>query len=340
MPLYEAWTPVGRMVQGDVLTANTKNKAGAQLMTRDGKPRSNAFMAIAYPKTQAAWWLEPDPMWAALYNAGRAAFPQHFDAQGLCKLPRFAWKIMDGDGVDDDGKPNNMKEGFAGHWVLKLSSSYVPKLLHAGQYIVDPKVPKRGWFYRAFISVESNAGASDKPGLFINHNGVELMASGPEIVSGPDLVSAAAAAPVVALPAGAIALPAGFGAGSMAPPPQMGGAPAMAPPGGMHPPPGMGAVPQAAPPGLTPPQMPAPVMAPAGVPVLPGVPTAAPANMAFVNNAGAPPLPGAAPALALPVAAAPQYGPGPASQGQPPAVWLASYTPEQCIAAGVIVKLN
>lgn len=326
--MTDNFSPVGRLVQGSILEANTKNKAGKQLTNRNGEPTQSFFFALAFRKTQAQWWFEPDPMWMAIYNAGRTGYPTFFSADGACLKANFAFKVMDGDGVDDDGKPNNLKPGFAGHWIVKFSSTYASKLLApGGVYITDPKVPKRGWFYRVLYSVAPNIG-SDKPGVYINHNGVELMGGGEEIVGGPDVAQAAAQAPVAALPAGAYALPAGFGGD--------GTAPSMRPPatGNMAPPPGMGAV-AAPPPMVAPPAMGVPGMPPPGGMV-------PPASQAFVTNAGLPPPPGAvaAPLAPPPMVTQPVYGPGPNAQGFQPAQWMAQGHPaDALIAGGQIVRI-
>jgi len=339
---FELFSPVGRQVQGSILDIRTTDAKGNPLKTMDGKDKQTVFFAMAFPKTQAAWWFEPDPLWMAIYNEGRQGYPMHFNPDGSCKLPRFAWKVMDGDGVDDDGKPNNQKPGMAGHWILKFSSTYPPKVMHGGSYITDPKALKNGWFYRVLVGGQANIG-SPKPGVFLNPLGVELIAMGEEIQGGADIAGAIAAAGQAVLPAGAIALPPGFagqggtapnmrppGAGNMAPPPM-----GQAPGGAMHPPPGMGATPS----GMAPPPMAAPGgMAP---PPLAGPGTMAPPgalqpNHAFVQNAGAVP-----PALTPPPVVQPTYGPGPAAQGFMPDAWLGQgHTVETLLAGGQIVRLS
>lgn len=231
-------TPVGRIVQGDVFEPQTKDQQGNALTVKSGpnagQPTQRFFVALAFAKT--------DPAFAAFYqqlvSTARAAWPQLFDANGNCTHPRFSWKIMDGDGVDDNGKPNNTKEGFAGHWVVKFSSSFPLKAFYAGRYapqdqIQDKHAIRRGYFVRIGGTVEGN-GNQQKPGIYVNLNMVELVALGPEIVSGPDAASVFGAAPVGALPPGAQALPAaGAPAGAMPAPagsPAAMALPASAPP--------------------------------------------------------------------------------------------------------------
>lgn len=205
-------TPVGRLVQGDPFEAQTKNMQGQPLMTMSGQPTQRYFIAVAFRKDDQAF----GQFWQLLEQVGRASFPQ------LGQIPppwdprcRFSWKVMDGDGVDDNGKPNSNKEGFAGHWVVKFSSSFAPRIFHAGHYqpheqIQDPKTVKRGYFVRVSGSMEGN-GNAQKPGVYVNLDMVEFAGIGPEIVSGPDAASVFGAQAGV-LPQGAQPLPMHAGA--------------------------------------------------------------------------------------------------------------------------------
>ena len=199
-------TPAGRLVQGDPFEAQTKNMQGQPLMTLSGQPTQRYFIAVAYRKD--------DPNFGAFYaklvEVARGSFPHLFDAAGNCSHPRFSWKLMDGDGVDDNGKPNASKEGFAGHWVVKFSSSFAPRCFHAGHYqpheqIQDKNAIQRGHFVRVAGTIEGNDNAQ-KPGLYVNLSMVELAGVGPVISSGPD-ASAVFGASAPQLPAGAQPLP-------------------------------------------------------------------------------------------------------------------------------------
>src|SRR6478735_7621699 len=146
----ELLSPVGRQVQGNILQVNTTDRNGKPLLTLDGKPKTSVFFAMAFEKTPGVteWFREPHPMWLQIYNAARTAFPQDFDPNtGLLHphIKNFAFKIMDGDGYDDDGKSNREKPGMAGHWVMKFASSYPARLTHGNSYITDPAIPKNGW---------------------------------------------------------------------------------------------------------------------------------------------------------------------------------------------------
>lgn len=221
-------TPVGRLVQGDPFEAQTKNMQGQPLVTMSGQPTQKFFMAVAFRKDDQAF----GAFYAKLVEVARASFPHLFDAQGHCTHPRFSWKLIDGDGVDDNGKPNAQKEGFAGHWVVKFQSAFAPRCFHAGHYqpheqIQDRNAIQRGYFVRVAGTIEGNDNAQ-KPGLYVNLSMVELAGVGPVITSGPD-ASAVFGGTAAALPAGAQPLP--MHAGNAMPVPPLGAAasPAAAP---------------------------------------------------------------------------------------------------------------
>lgn len=287
MAISEFVSPVGRLVQGDPCDAQTKNQQGQPYKTLDGRDTQRYFMALAYAKN--------DPAFPAFYQqmvaAGRAAWPQLFDAAGNCTHPRFSWKLIDGDGVDDNGKPNAQKEGFAGHWVIKFQTSFAPKVYYTGRVneherITEKGVCKRGYYYRVAGSFDTNKN-QNKPGIHINMNGVEMVAQGPVITSGPDMGAIFGAAPVGQLPAGAM-------------PMQHAPQAAAGLPGALPGMPMASPAPMAAMPGQ---MMPA---APLGSPgMMPGLPMGSPASVA----PGLPPLnagaPAALPAMTSPINAPP-----------------------------------
>lgn len=227
-------TPVGRMVQGDFFKPNTTDQQGNPLVIKSGpnkgQPRTDYFAAIAFPKGQpttdaviAAMVQQAATSYAALFPRG----PEPHNPAGHfgCTLPKFSFKIMDGDGVDDNGKPNSSKDGFAGHWVVKFSSGFAPqvwtraknlpdghpaKALNADPETLvqlqatDAALVKRGFYYRVNASIDGNGQQlpSGSPGLYTNYNLVELVAFGEEITSGP-VASEVFAAPAGGAPAAA-----------------------------------------------------------------------------------------------------------------------------------------
>lgn len=229
-------SPVGRFVQGDFFKAQDKDQQGAPRVVKTGpnagQPDPQYFAAVAYRKDDPAW-----PAFYALLDAqARADFPHLFPVPGgPCVNPLFSMKVVDGDGLDTSGKSNATKDGFAGHWVVRFASRYAPKCFKqpdfaAHQQLQDPASIKRGYFVQINGSVVGNMNAQ-RPGIFVNLDMVNLVAYGPEIVSGPDAAEAFGAG--AAVPAGASPLPVGampVGAGpgaALAPPP---GAPMVAAP--------------------------------------------------------------------------------------------------------------
>ena len=318
-------TPVGRLVQGDVFEPQTKDSVTGLPLTvktgpNAGQPTQRYFIAVAFKKDDPAF----PALWAVLDAAAKQDFPQLF-ANGQMQHPKFSWKLTDGDGVDDNGKPNNTKEGFAGHWVLKFASSYPPKAFYAGRYqpheqIQDKNAIRRGYYVRVAGNVTGN-GNAQKPGLYLNFNLVELAAQGAEITSGPDASAVFGAAPNAQLPAGAVALPSPGGSVPGAAPSMPGMTPAPAPVAMPSP-----AAPMAMP-GMA--AAPAPMAMPAAIPGMAVAP-----NPGFVAGPGAAPaMPGmaAAPApMAMPAAPVP---PAPVAGPQMTAA-ANGFTYAQLIAAG------
>ena len=263
-------SPVGRIVMGSLYDPSTTDAEGKPLVVKTGpnagQPRVNYFFALAIPKGAEPHWAHT-PWGQQIWNVGNQAFPN------AAQSPAFAWKIEDGDSQipNKKGRKPCENEGWRGHWILKFSGGFAPKVYQqegAGYVQVMQKdFCKPGYFVEVAFSVDGN-GSQSQPGVYINHSMVCFRAYGPEISFGPDVASAGFGQS--ALPAGASMTPP---AGAI-PMPQ---APAAAP-----------ALP-GAPVGYAPPPV------PVGVPQMPGVPGAplAPANVAYAPPAGVPQVPGA-----------------------------------------------
>lgn len=313
-------TPVMRMVQGSVDEAQTKDQQGNPRVIKSGpnagQPNPQFFLAGAVAKNDPAW----PPFWELLCRQAFADFPNLFPhgidaiiqaggpqawftqppqghAQPWVMHPLFSFKVADGDGLDQNGKSNASKEGFAGHWVVRCGSAYPPRCFHAGRYAAHEQIQekgaiKRGYFIRVNGTTEGN-GNAQRPGLYVNLDMVELAAYGPEIVSGPDAADAFGSGPA-ALPPGASAAPM-----TPAAAPPAAGAPAVPPaaaPAAVSPAPAS-AAPAPAPytgymGGPTPPAAPG---APVASPPVPAA-TAATSPTASPTSPPAPPAPPAAPA--------------------------------------------
>lgn len=277
--------PIGRLVGGDCYKPRDKDASGRPLTIKNGpdagKSRVDYGLAIAIKKETAAWWETP---WGLqIYQNAQASNP-NVVALAVAEIQAgrdpgkfFAFKITDGDSQIPNGKGRKPcdQEGYPGHWVLWLGSSYAPRIVTAdgSKPIIEPGAVKRGHFVQAYITVKGNDSA-DSPGVYLNHGYVAYSGYGPEITSGPDPTQLGFGGP---LPAGASAVPVSV----MTPPATPGAAPA---PVGLPPPPGMPA-PAAG--------VPAPVAPPA---------TAVVPHTAILLPQAAPTLPAAAPpAPAAPV---------------------------------------
>lgn len=283
----EFTSPVGRIVWGSLYEPNTKDFDGNQMVVKSGadkgKPTQRYEFGLAVPKTQAHFANEPG--WGQLaWATAHAAFPG--GDQSPAMRPDFSWKITDGDSAVIPPKSKSKvkpcdREGFKGHWVLKYSSSFAPKIYDArdvnNPVLLEGKdaiVP--GYAVQVIGSIAGNTGAS--PGIYLNHAAVGLRAYMPEIKTGGVDVTGKFGG---AVPAGATNVPA---AGFVAPSTPAAPAPAAAAPAAPAAPAPAAPAPAAAPTAITP------------APALMGIPTA-------------PPPPGAAPAApAAPIGRPPHKG--------------------------------
>lgn len=199
-------TPVARLVLGDVYEPQVKDAEGQPLVIKSGPnaglPQKRWFMAIAIPKT--------DPEWAALWETiceeARTSFPTQFDTSGAIINPEgFAFKVTDGDST----KPNTRgvapvaKTGHAGHWIMNFSGTFPPKVYGADNMPINaPGFIKRGYYVRVHGNVAGN-GSTQRPGVYLNYEGIQLVAEGDEInigKSGEEMFGGKAVGP---LPTGA-----------------------------------------------------------------------------------------------------------------------------------------
>lgn len=203
-------TPVGRLVMGDPYEAQTKDAEGNQLVYKHGpqagQPRVDYFLGLAIPKTDPG----VDALRTQIHAVAREAFPAMFDAAGNCQRPGFAFKYKDGDDTTPNAKGVRPcdREGWAGSWVFMFGSSFAPKCYDTASppnALVEAGSIKRGYYIRISGTVKGN-GAQNQPGVYLNHNMVQMMAYGEEIITGPSAEQVfGGTAP--ALPAGASTTP-------------------------------------------------------------------------------------------------------------------------------------
>ena len=240
-PVLELTSPVGRLVGGHPMEPRAvTDDNGQPKLDKLNQPRSQVFIAVAVPKGPETGWWETE--WGAqVFAKGQADWPG-----GEWQRQDFAWKIEDGDSAipNKNGKKNCDREGYPGHWIIKLTTELGVKCYHAGHYdaleqIQDAKAIKPGDYCRVVFSVKGN-GPSQSPGVYVNPHLFELSQVGQAIIleGGPSAVDAfGGSAPQMpanaqvmqagapAVPGGA-AMPGGVPGGAAMP----GGAPAMATP--------------------------------------------------------------------------------------------------------------
>ena len=183
--------PEGRMIAGNAYKGRDRDSTGAPLVVKTGpnagQPRIDFFIGLAIPKVPGhTHWAQSD--WGAqIYAVGAAASPNAYQS------PAFAWKIVDGDSTvpNKEGRRPCDQEGAKGHWIVKLSGGYAPKVYvrdATGRAVEQPpgiEVLKPGHYVQAYISVAGNR-SSQTPGIYINHGMLLHLRNGPEISFGPD----------------------------------------------------------------------------------------------------------------------------------------------------------
>ena len=313
-------SPVGRIVMGSLYDPSTTDAEGKPLVVKTGpnagQPRVNYFFALAIPKGTEPHWAHT--AWGQqIWAVGNQAFPQAAQAAD------FSWKIVDGDSQipNKRGRKPCDNEGWPGHWVLKFSGGFAPKVYQqeGAGYVqrMEKDFCKPGYFVEVAFSVEGN-GSQSQPGVYLNHSMVCFRAYGQEIVFGPDVASAGFGQS--ALPAGASATP----LPGTAPMPQ---APAAAPT--MPLPPGLPQVP-----GVAPAPLPQGGFAPMPSAPAPG----APAPIPVTPNPGFVQVPPPAPMASPPAPAAPVRQMTAAAQGIPYESYVAQgWTDAQLVQNGLML---
>lgn len=234
-------SPVGRIVAGSLYKPNTTDFDGKPLVVKTGpnagQARVSYYIGLAIPKEPGhTHWAHTE--WGKkIWTVGHAAFP------AAAQRPDFAWKIEDGDSQipNKRNKKPCDNEGWKGHWILRLSSGFAPKVYRAegGGFVQEMATDyvKAGYYAEAAFSVDGNDNQNNS-GVYLNTQMVCFRAYGPEISFGMDVAEAGF---------GASALPAGA---SLTPPPSGIPMPSAAPTGAASVPNGIG-VPSAALPGVT-----------------------------------------------------------------------------------------
>lgn len=192
-------TPVGRVVQGHPVKGNhvTDEKTGQAVLNRDGSQQIKWFFALAIPKT--------DPTWQTLYsqilNKAKADMPHGFGPDGQ-PLPHFSLKISDGDSTTPmkNGSIPNQKEGWAGHWIMKFTTTLkAPGLCDTNNQELAAVQVKCGDWVEVYASCKGND-RTDSPGIYLNPLYIKKVREDVEIstsVTAAEAFGGAPAAPAV-----------------------------------------------------------------------------------------------------------------------------------------------
>ncbi|MCP4338107.1 MAG: DUF2815 family protein, partial [Desulfobulbaceae bacterium] len=187
-------TPPGRLVQGNCFEPQTADSKGKPYTRRDGSPRVEYFVAVAFEKSDQAFKVILDKLIA---DANQVWAPMVPVWPRDARTP-FSWKIRDGDAPE-----NRDKEGFKGCWVLGPTNGFPIQVLGTNNMPIREGI-KCGDYVQVVIDWTSNNTSKD-PGMYVNLYAVKLIGYGPEIQQGPDFTQMFGDTPE--LPAGASATP-------------------------------------------------------------------------------------------------------------------------------------
>ena len=180
--MTEVSTDVGRIVWGNPAVAQQKRdpKTKAVILGNDGQPIVQWAWGVAFPKQQFQQLI-----WPTMAAEAAKGYPNGTPQ-------KFAWKYNDGDGIDGDGKPFNTREGYAGCYVLTVSTqAFAPPIWKRENGVyrqIDPKEIKTGDYIAMTLDINLHVPTdrTHTPSLYINPKGIELVGFGKEIVTTAD----------------------------------------------------------------------------------------------------------------------------------------------------------
>lgn len=274
----ELTTPVGRIVWGHPTESKGKTDNNNQPVMKDGVQVQEWAFGLAIPKDQFA-----AVVWPVMAQEIAKGYPN--GAPG-----KFSYKFIDGDGIDNAGKPYSERAGHAGCNILAISTTLqaTPVFKNEGGAYrqLGPNEIKCGDYVAVGLNFVVNVptNPTHTPSIYVNPTAIELVGYGEEIkgnfTADPNAIFGGQQH---ALPPGASATPIAPTSGAAMP--------------------GMSAPPAAQAPAMQPP--PAATPAPAAPTPAPAMQPAPPATMPppatdFVANAAgqSPPVPPQMPAPA------------------------------------------
>lgn len=207
MAVEKLLSPVGRIVWGHPKREGVKtNYTTKQPVLKDGQKIPQWTCGVAFPKAEFQ-----AKMWPYFHQEANTMYPN-----GVPK--DFSWKFIDGDTIDEKGKPYSDREGYKDHIVLTISTeAFCPPVykFENGAYreIAENEI-KCGDF--VVVNTNLKCHTNNSGGIYVNPNGFELVGYGTEIVSrssNPDdmfggqqhqLPQGASAQPLSSAPQGAV----------------------------------------------------------------------------------------------------------------------------------------
>jgi len=198
---HEFLSSVGRIVWGKPGQATKKtDQQSKKPILKDGQEVEQWVFGIAIPKAD---FLANEWTW---FNHVATSVFKNGVPQG------FSWKFKDGDDVDRNGKPFADREGYAGCYVLTISTEmFAPPIYknEGGKYRqLEAREIKTGDFAVVKILTKYNgATGTQTPGIYVNPVAIELVAYGAEIISTGVDPDEAFGGRTYQLPAGASAMP-------------------------------------------------------------------------------------------------------------------------------------
>ena len=202
-------TPTGRIVWGHPLKPRQKidNETKQKVLDQQGQPVMETSYGLAIPIAEFQ-----QHVWPMMQSEALKGYPN--GAPG-----NFSWKMTQPTDIDNKGQPYSLREGYADHVVIAVSTLLEPPPAFrwdAGrnQWVqMQPDEIKCGDYIRADLNFKVNVStsATRKPSLYVNPRAVQFVGYGAAIVSAgynvdPNATFGAGPAP---LPPGASAVPVG-----------------------------------------------------------------------------------------------------------------------------------
>lgn len=191
-PKNDIYIGRGRLVQGHLSEPQTKDH-----QQRD-KPREkwNIFFAVAVPKADPSNAVAQQTMmntaWAGYQNVANVA--AEIRKGMMDPNAKFSWKIEDG-----DAPANANKEGFAGCWIYKFSTTILdlPKTCDRNNQPMDKALIKRGYWVDVKGTTAINGNTDDTASIYMNPVWVRFLDVDQEILGGQSAEEAFAGMPPV-----------------------------------------------------------------------------------------------------------------------------------------------